>query len=542
METVEPGLAHVVAPRRPARRRIPAPTLIAALIVAIAAASPAMYLLLRAGDGGWSSAWRTLTDGRTASLLIRTAALSATVTAASVAIGVPLAWLTVRTDLPLRRTLSALTALPLVIPSYVGGYAFVAALGPRGIVQGWLEPLGVDRLPEIYGGFGAWLVLTLFSYPYVLLTVRAALRRLDPALEEASLSLGVSRRETFRRVVLPQLRPAVAASALLVALYTLHDFGAVSILRFDSFTRAIYIAYRGSFDRSRAAVLALALVALTMIVVAFETRSRGRAAYYRARVMRTPALSNLGRWRWPAVAACAALVAVAVALPVGVVVYWFTRSVREGEAIRPTLVAAAHSFQASSAAAVAAVIAAWPVAVLSARYRSRTARMVERASFVGYALPGIVVALALVFFGARFAPALYQTIVLLVFAYVVLFLPQASGAVRASLLQIDPSLEEAARALGDGPFARARRVVLPLVRPGALAGMALVFLTVMKELPATLLLAPTGFDTLATRVFSATNAAFFDQAAIPALALVVLASVPLTVLVLRERVPGGGAA
>ncbi len=504
--------------------------------MAAATLLPAVYLVVRAGDSGLAGVIDTVTAGRTLGLLARTALLAVSVTVASVALAVPLAWLTVRTDVPGRRIWVVLVALPLAIPSYVGGFAFVAALGPRGMVQGWLAPFGVEELPAIYGFPGAWLVLTLFSYPYVLLTVRAALRRLDPSLEEASRTLGRTRRATFWRVVLPQLRPSIAAGGLLVALYTLSDFGAVSLLRFDSFTRVIYVQYRASLDRSAAATLGLVLITLMLVVLAAESRSRGRADYHRLHgsgARRAPVVP-LGRWRWPAVAACAALVGVALVVPLGVIVYWLVRGLAAGEPLRLTGTLIGHSLVASALGAVVAVAAAWPVAVLAARHPGRLSRLVERASYTGYALPGVVVALALVFFGARVVPAIYQTRTLLVFAYVVLFLPQAVGAIRASLLQVNPSLEEASRLLGRSKASTTRSVVLPLVRPGALAGLALVFLTCMKELPATLLLAPTGYDTLATRVWNATSEAFFGRAAAPALALVLLSALPMALLVLRE--------
>ncbi len=524
-------------PRRRRRGRAAPGTALALAGLAVAAATllPAVYLVVRAGQAGLASVVDTIVAGRTLELLARTALLAVSVTVTSVAIAVPLAWLTVRTDLPGRRVWVVLVALPLAIPSYVGGFAFVAALGPRGLVQGWLGPLGIEELPPIYGFPGAWLVLTLFSYPYVLLTVRATLRRLDPSLEEASRTLGRSRRATFWWVILPQLRPSIAAGGLLVALYSLSDFGAVSLLRFDSFTRVIYVQYRASLDRSAAATLGLVLIALVLVVLAAEHRSRGRADYHRLHAggARPAPVVPLGRWRWPAVAACAALVGVALVVPLGVIVYWLVRGLAAGEPLRLTGTLIGHSLVASALGGVVALVAAWPVAVLAARHPGRLSRLVERASYTGYALPGVVVALALVFFGAR-VEAIYQTRTLLVFAYVVLFLPQAVGAVRTSLLQVNPSLEEASRLLGRSPVATTRAVVLPLVRPGALAGLALVFLTCMKELPATLLLAPTGYDTLATQVWNATSEGFFGRAAGPALALVVLSALPMALLVMRE--------
>jgi iron(III) transport system permease protein len=528
-----------LAPPPPRGRRKQPPVLLAVAggLVAAAAALPAAYLLLRAWTGGTASVVETLSAPSTLLLLLRTVLLCAAVTATTIAIAVPLAWLTVRSDLPGRRWFVVLTALPLVIPSYVGGYAFVGALGPRGLVQGWLQPLGVDRLPTIYGFGGAWLVLSLFTYPLVLLTVRSSLRGLDPALEEAARSLGDPARRAFRRVTLPQLRPAIASGGLLVALYVLHDFGAVSLLRFDSFTRAIYVAYRGSFDRSVAATLGLVLVALTAVVLAGEARTRGRAAYHSAHAgsARVPTVTRLGRLRWVAFAFCVVLVVFALALPMFVIAYWLVRGLAAGEPLRVAIAPMLGSLQASAAGAVACLVCAWPLAVLAARYPGRLSRALERASFTGYSLPGIVVALALVFFGANYVPFLYQTRFLLVFAYVVLFLPQAVGALHASLVQISPSLEEAARSLGAGPVRTLVRVTLPLVRPGIGTAAALVFLTAMKELPATLLLAPTGFRTLATEVWDATSGAFFSRAAPAALLLVLLSSAPLAVLVLRER-------
>ncbi len=507
------------------------------LLVGAGAALPLAYLVVRASELGWSRVIEIATSRQAVELLGRTSLLAGAVTAGAVAIGVPLAWVTVRTDLPGRRFWVVVTALPLAIPTYVGGFVFVAALGPRGILQGWLEPLGVERLPSFYGFWGAWLVLTLFSYPYVLLTVRAAVRRLDPSLEEASRTLGRSGAATFVRVVLPQLRPSITAGSLLVALYTLSDFGAVSLLRFDSFTRAIFVQYRASLDRSTAAVYGLMLVVLTLAVLVLEQRSRGEVQYHRLHAGggRRSRPAPLGRWRAPVLAACSALVVLALVVPLAVIAYWFWRGTSAGEPLRLTGELVANSVRASALGAIVSVLAAWPVALLSVRHPGRISRLVERLAWSGYALPGVVVALALVFFGARLVPALYQTIWMLTFAYVVLFLPQAVGAIRASLLQVTPSLEEASRLLGDGPVRTFRRVVLPLTRPGVSAAGALVFLTAMKELPATLLLAPTGYTTLATQVWNATSEAFFARAAAPAAALVLLSALPLALLIVREN-------
>ncbi|MBA3378385.1 MAG: iron ABC transporter permease, partial [Chloroflexia bacterium] len=226
---------------------------IPALMVALLMLAPIGYLIVRATDSG-TAIPDTLIRARTFVVTRNTALLAASVAVSASLIAVPLAWLTTRTNLPNQRFWTVVAALPLVIPSYVGALTIVAAMGPRGIVQGWLEgPFGIERLPSIYGFLGSWWALTLFSYPYVYLGVQAAFRGIDPALEEAARSLGLGPYRSFFRVMLPQLRPAIAAGALLSALYTVSDFGVVSLMRFDVFTRAIYVQYQSSFDRTAAA-------------------------------------------------------------------------------------------------------------------------------------------------------------------------------------------------------------------------------------------------------------------------------------------------
>ena len=516
-------------------RRPPLLLWVPAAVVVAAMLLPLAYLVARSLEGGPEGVAEVVLDGETLVVLGRSALLAGTVTAASVAIAVPLAWLTARTDLPGRKAWAVLAALPLVVPSYVGGFVLVSALGPRGMLQGFLEPFGVERLPEIYGFPGAALALTLFTYPYVFLTVRAALVGMDPAMEEAAKSLGSGAWATFFRVTLPQLRPAIVAGALLVALYALSDFGAVSLLQYESFASEIYLQYRSAFDRTPAAILALMLVALTIAILLVEGRTRGRARYHGGAAARPARLVGLGRWRWPALILCGGVVLFALAAPVGVLVFWLVRGLAEGEPLRPLWTAALSSVYASGLAAGVTVLAAFPVAILSVRYGGRVSGLVERATYLGYALPGIVLALSLVFFGANYAPWAYQTLGLLVFAYAVHFLPQAVGAVRSALLQVGPSVEEAARGLGRGPLRVAATVTAPLTSAGVMAGAALVFLTTMKELPATLLLGPTGFETLATRVWSATSEAFFARAAAPALLLISLSAIPMYLLVIRER-------
>ena len=288
---------------------------------------------------------------------------------------------------------------------------------------------------------------------------RRAFERLNRTLEEAALDLGADEWTTLWQVTLPLLRPSITAGGLLVALYCLHDFGAVSLMRFQAFTQAIYLQYRGAFDRTPAAVLSLMLVVMALAVVVAEQRARGRARYYRsgAGTTRPPAPVPLGAWKWPALGLCAGVTLIALVLPVSVIAYWLARGVQAGEGVRLTWAAAGGSVMVSAAGAALAVCAALPIALLGARHPGASTRFVERISYSGYALPGIVVALAFVFFAANFTPWLYQTLLLVVVAYVVLFLPQAVEPLRGALLQVSPRFEEAGRAnVGESLFDESR--------------------------------------------------------------------------------------
>ena len=515
----------------------PAVIWVPALIVGAALMLPLVYLVVRTFDAG-GGVWDLLFRERVAAILARTILLVVTVTGASIILALPLAWLTTRTDLPFRRAWVVLSALPLVIPSYVAGFIVVAALGPRGMLQGALEgPFGISRLPDIHGYAGALLTLTFLSFPYVVLTVRAAMLRIDPAMEESSRGLGRGNWATFFLVTLPLLRPGIAAGGLLVALYTLSDFGAVSLLRYETFTWAIFAQYESALDRTLGAGLSLALVVLALAVVGVELVSRGRARYYSSSSSASRPLTTvrLGRWKWPSLAFCLTVVAVSLAAPMSILGYWVARGVSAGEPFNLVWAAVGNSVYVAALAATVTVVAALPVAALSVRYPGLLSGLLERLSYIGFALPGIAIALALVFFGARYAPPLYQTTGLLLLAYVVLYLSPALGAVRTSLLQISPRIEEAARGLGNSTLRAFSSVTLPVARPGLLAGWALVFLLVMKELPATLILSPIGFNTLATSIWSAASEAFFARAALPALLLIAASAVPLAFLMLRER-------
>lgn len=509
-----------------------------AIATALLPAVPIGYLLLR-GLGAGTEAWQATLASDLFGIAARSVLLALLVALGTVLIAVPYAFLVVRSDIPARRIWGLVGALPLVVPSYVGAFALVGAFGPRGLLRELLAPFGVERLPEMYGFAGALTVLVLFTYPYVLLLVAASWRRIDSSLERAARGMGQSPFRAFRSATLPQLRSSIVAGGLLAALYALGDFGVVSILRVDTFTRQIYLRYGALFDREGAAILGLVLCLITFAVLVVERRMlRGsqRSAQRRvaARDDRDPIA--LGRWTAPALAFVSIVAAFSLVIPLAVLAWWLASIGADGQwgdRLAETAGATWGSLLASGLGALAAALLALPVAILVVRAPGRLSAGVEAFVYSGYALPGIVAALGLTFFATRAAFWLYQTLALMVIAYVIRFLPQAVGATRAALERVNPALESAARGMGSDAWGTFRRVTLPLAGPGIAAGAMLVFLTAMKELPATLILRPTGMETLATEIWNETSVSDYSDAALPALVLVAISAVPLWLLVIR---------
>jgi len=496
-------------------------------VVATAVAQiPLLYLVLRTLGQGRERVLSVLLSERVAELTARSLALTVVVTTACVVLGVGSAYLVTRTDVPGRRIFGVLAALPLAIPSYVLAYAWAAAVHL------------IDPSYVFEGFWAAALVLTLGSYPYVFLPVAAALVGADPAAEEVSRSLGRGGWRTFFSVTLRQVRPAVAAGALLVALYVLSDFGAVAITRTDTFTRALFTYFDLGLSRP-ALVLATVLVMLTVVVLAGETATRRHRARY-ARVgggaARPAPPLRLRLARWPVAAGLAVVSTLALGVPAVSLVRWFGAGVSRPGSVEAVVTAAGASLWVSLLGAGVTVLLALPIGLLVARAPGPAATVLERLAYLPHALPGVVVGLSLVFFGVNVAYPLYQSVWLLALAYGVLFLPLGMGAVAAAAAQAPPELEQVARSLGRGPAGVFRTITLPLTAPGIGAGAALAFLTCMKELPATLLLRPTGMETLATRVWTHTTVAEYAAAAPYAALLVALAAVPTWLLASRSGV------
>jgi iron(III) transport system permease protein len=473
--------------------------------VAITAALPLIYILVRAFQSGPQPFAEAVFRTRSLKLLWNTVALIGGALTISVSVALAAAWLVARTELWGRRVWALLLALPIVFPSYVAAFALVAIFGPRGFMSAALSGFGLSSFPDwIYGYPGALIALSCFTYPYIYLMLIPAVRSIDPAVEESARLLGLSRRSIFFSIVVPQLKSPIYAGSLLVTLYVISDFGAVSLLRFDTLTMSVFHAYSSLFDRTVAASLATLLIGLAIVVILVNSYLRRSLRPTRVGVSRQASRRTLGRAQIPIQLALALFVLLTVVGPFAVVLGWAVQAIRVGNELGLVGAPLLRSLAVSLAAALAATLFAMPVALRSSRYPGAASRWIERLCYAGYALPGLVIALAFVFL-TRQHRWLYQTATLLVVAYVVRFLPQALAAVRAALEDVAPPFEESARSLGLSPWQSWRRVTLPLIAPGIAAGAGLVFLTTMKELPATRSLRPTGFDTRATRIWAAAD-------------------------------------
>jgi iron(III) transport system permease protein len=503
-------------------RKPPVSLVLGACAAVAIALGPLGYLFERATSRGLAEVSRELFQRRTLDLVTRSLLLVAVVTLLCSIIGVGTAVLVARTQLPFRRVLRVVLALPLSIPTYVAAYTWIAAR------------------PTMPPFAAAVLVLTLCCYPYVYLPVLGALQNLDPSQEEAARSLGEGRLSVLWRVVLPGLRNTISSGALLVALYVLSDFGAVGTVRYEVFTWVIYGAYSAGFNPSRAAILSLVLIVASIAVVGAEWRVRGpNASRVGVGVPRATRAESLGRFRNPVLGLLGVLISLSVVFPVASLVYWLldgaNRSIDFGEVFGSL----GASLRLSVGAALATTLLALPIGALVARFRSRSSIILERATFVAHALPGVVIGISMVYVGTRLLLPIYQRTPLLILAYAVLSVPLAVATTHNAFEQVPVVLEDVARSLGRSAFRSFASITCRLAMPGIAAGAALVFLATMKELPATLLLHPTGMETLATRLWQRSSISDFGGAAPFAMMLVLFSALP-TALLGRWLTPGVG--
>ncbi|SFN90744.1 ABC transporter permease [Mycetocola miduiensis] len=488
----------------PQRRAAPPVLVTVVVVLALGALIPIGYVVQAAVAMGWDELAALVFRPKVGELLANTVLLVIIGVPATVVLGVGGAWLVERTALPGRKVFAVAFAAPLAIPAFVSSYGWASAV------------------PSISGLWGGLLVAVTVYFPLVYLPALAAIRGLDPALEESARSLGMGSWSVFSRVVLPQLRLAVLGGGLVVALHLLAEYGAFAFLRFDTFTTAIVVAYQASFAGPNAAALGLVLVLLCLCLLVAESLARGQARYSRVGggSPHPPARLPLGPLTPVAIIAATCVVATSTLVPLTSVVRWLFHG---GSADLVGLTSATgQTLLLAIAAAVCAIAVALPFAWLAVRYPGRLSRLLEGAAYLASSLPSIIVALALVVTTIAFAPALYQTAFTVIAAYVVIFLPRALVPLRAGLSQVPESLEEAARSLGVAPFRARLRVTVPLLIPSICAGGALVALGAANELTATLLLAPTGTRTVATSFWAAASSLDYPTAAPYAIVLVLL--------------------
>ncbi|WP_028534760.1 ABC transporter permease [Paludibacterium yongneupense] len=491
---------------------------VAAAAVAALALLPLFFVVGVSIDSGWPTIRELVLRPRVGELLLNTGLLVALTLPLCIALGVGLAWLTERTDLPCRRGWSALATAPLAVPAFVHSYAWVSLL------------------PALHGLAAGVMVSVLAYFPFLYLPVAATLRRLDPALEDVAASLGMTARTRFFRVVLPQLRLAIWGGALLVGLHLLAEYGLYAMIRFDTFTTAIYDQFQSTFNGPAANMLAgvLALCCLALLLLEATTRGHARYARVGSGSIRQQRQLRLGRAaRYAALLLPLTTTLLALGVPLLTLARWLLAGGSDAWRSSGLLPALVQTLELAAAGALVALVAAVPMAWLSIRAPGRLQRMLEACNYVASSLPGIVVALALVTFTIHYTRAIYQTTLTVLLAYLLMFMPRAMLSLRTGIAQSPAELEDVARSLGRTPGQALRQITLRLAAPGAAAGAALVFLGVANELTATLLLAPSGTRTLATAFWALTSEIDYVSAAPYALLLIVL-SMPLTWLLYHQ--------
>ena len=510
-----PGAAAPAEPASGTRRRLPSTLLVISAAVAVILLLPLAFLLIEAAGAGTGTVARLIARSLTVQLLWNTVRLGVVVTLLCAVIGTGAAWLVERTSLPFRRVWAVLIVVPLAIPDFVVSF-------------GW-----ASLSTEVAGFRGAVLVMTLSLYPLVYLPTAASLRNADPAQEEVARSLGAGRLKTFWRITIGQARVAILGGCVLVIMTMLAEYGAFEILGYQTFTTEIFTEFSLSFDVPAACALSLVLVVLGLVVLGADggIRRRGRVSRASRTAQRATPRARLGRWTGPACALLAALVLLALGVPIASAAYWWATGTNQPFTGTSLLSAVGYSFAYSTAAAAVATVLALPVAILAVRQGSRLARVIERSTYLVLALPGLVIALSLSYFSERYGDGIgYQSAAMLVLCYAIMFFPLALVGIRASVAQAPAGLEDIARSLGKRRLAAFWQVTRPLVTPGLAAAFCLVFLSAVTELTATLILVPTGVQTLATQFWNYQQNLAYGQAAPFALLMIAIAAVPSYVI------------
>ncbi|MDK2743263.1 MAG: iron ABC transporter permease [Nitrospira sp.] len=484
-----------------------------------------------------STIWHRLWTTRVPELLLNTVSLAGAVALLALVLGVSTAWMVTRFEFPGRRLWEVALVLPLAMPTYVLAYVYNYLLGYGGPVEHlWQMVTGPQsRILSPQSFWGVTIVMTLDTFPFVYLLTRSALLSFNVSFEEVARTCGASQLRTMLHVTLPLLRPSIVAGVALVVLYVVSDFGAVSLLRYQTLTYAVFQQMTGRSDNQAASILSILLVVLALLFLLTERWFRRKSRFYQTTGRyRAPQRIQCEWWHATALTACLATVTgLAFGIPVYLLAMWSLSS--EAQAILDARFFGFiwNSALLSSLAATAAVLGGLPLAYLASRKPTWLNLGCLQAAYAGYVLPGPVAALAVLVLFLNVMPFLYGTVIVLIVAYVLHFLPAGLQSLEPSIQQITPNLEEAARTLGLGVRETWRRVTLPLIRNGMIVAWVLIFLQTMKELPATLLLRPVGFDTLAIRVWLEASEEYYQLAA-PSALLIVLVGLPALSLLLSR--------
>ena len=445
----------------------------------------------------------------------------------SVLISLPLAYLNVRSNLPFAKYLTSISVLPIALPSYVMATTQIEIWSKNGWVHNFLKIFfEMKTFPSFYGLIGSVFVLSLITYPYVYIGLAAMFRRFDYQMIDASKTLGDSPFQSFFKIIFPLVRPTIVGGSLLVSLYVLSDFGAVSLLRFNTFTIAIFNRMYNSISNYGVLEISLLAIIFCFIILFIESRSKNEARHFSNSKLSDNKKADLGFWKWILLPLTLLPLIFGFILPISVLIYWIIIGIGEDmgfmDVIQPTI----NTLMISSVSAIFITLVCIPLLITIKKNVRLLSFFVDKVSYIGLSLPGVIVSMSLVFFCINYFDYIYQTFIVLVLGYFISFLPAALGPIKSSMSQIDPKLEDASLTLGASKIKTYLDVVVKLASPGFIYGGVLVFILCLKELPATLILSPIGFQTLATEIWSNASEAFFIKTALASIVLVIIAGIP----------------
>lgn len=523
---------------------------LSSLLIAVAVLMPVVVIFSAWFQPG-GDVWQHLVDTVLGHILVNSLVLVVGVATGTLLLGTALAWLTAMCEFPGRRIFEWALMLPLAVPAYVLAFVVVGLFDYSGAVAAWFRDVPGIQLPGIRSTGGVLLVMVLAFYPYVYMLARTAFQSQGRNLIDSARVLGMSPFGAFYHIALPMARPALAGGVALAVMESLADFGAVSVFNYDTFTTVIYKAWLGMFNLQAAAQLASVLLMFVVVMLYTERRMRSRARFESSGKSAKELRYHLsGRYAWLATSFCALILLAAFIIPVAQLLAWVL------DTSASDLDSRYMSFLGNTLVLgmVAALAAAFVALMLAYTYRLKPDRFTSitlRISTLGYALPGSVLAVGIMLvavwfdktlvtianslFGMELTQLITGTVVVLLVAYVVRFLAVAHSPIDSAFERIRPSILQAARSLGAGNWEILWRVSMPMLRSGLFSAMLLVFVEVMKEMPATLLLRPFGWDTLATRIFEMTSEGEWERAALPAISLVLAGLIPVIFLVRKSE-------